>query len=183
MSEYKSPLHQTVESTPTDLWNDSCSKEELIYSIEHGASGATTNPTIVTGVLKKELHLWEEGIRELVRTLPEATEVDIAWRLNEEMALAGGRLLLPIFEKSGGKKGRISIQTNGQYYRSAQLLSEQARYFESLAPNIMVKMPATQAGIAAMEEATYHGCNINATVCFTLPQSLAVAEAVERAFR
>src|SRR5438477_8313105 len=44
---------------------------------------------------------------------------------------------------------------------------------------MIVKIPATRAGIPAMEEATYRGISINATVCFTLPQCLAVAEAVE----
>ena len=181
MQKYKSPLHETVSTTTTELWNDSCSAEELRYSIEHGATGATTNPTIVAGVLKKELDLWQDCIVRLIRTMPEATEVDIAWKLNEEMAVAGGKLLLPVFKESQGKKGRISIQTNGQYYRNPKLLTEQALHFNSLAENIMVKMPATQAGIAAMEEATYQGVNINATVCFTVPQSLAVAEAIERA--
>jgi transaldolase len=54
---YKSPLHQTVTTTATDYWNDSCSIEELTDAIEHGAVGATTNPTIVLGVVKKEAHL------------------------------------------------------------------------------------------------------------------------------
>ena len=42
MSSYKSPLHQTVATTATDFWNDSCSVEELTYAIEHGATGATS---------------------------------------------------------------------------------------------------------------------------------------------
>ncbi|MDB5077163.1 MAG: transaldolase, partial [Chloroflexi bacterium] len=50
---YKSPLHQMTQTTPTSLWNDSASIEELTYSIEHGAVGATCNPVIVLGVLKK----------------------------------------------------------------------------------------------------------------------------------
>jgi transaldolase len=40
-------------TTPTDFWNDSCSIEELSYAIEHGAVGATSNPTIVLAVLNK----------------------------------------------------------------------------------------------------------------------------------
>jgi transaldolase len=52
--------------------------------------------------------------------------------------------------------------------------------FSQLAPNMIVKIPVTCAGIPAIEEATYRGISINATVCFTLPQSIAVAEAVER---
>ena len=45
---------------------------------------------------------------------------------------------------------------------------------------MIVKIPVTRAGISAIEEATYQGISINATVCFTLPQCVAVAEAVER---
>jgi transaldolase len=45
---------------------------------------------------------------------------------------------------------------------------------------MIVKIPVTSAGIPAIEEATYRGISINATVCFTLPQCIAVAEAVER---
>ncbi len=183
MSNYKSPLHETVTTSATDLWNDSCSQEELRYAIEHGASGATSNPSIVTGVLKKELLLWKDRILAWIAESPAATEVDIAWKLNEEMAVAGGSLLQPIFAATRGKKGRISIQTNGQYYRSAKLLTEQALHFDTLAANIMVKIPATQAGITAIEESTYRGVNINATVCFTVAQALAVAEAVERGLR
>ena len=56
---YKSPLHEMTQTTPTCLWNDSASVQELTYSMEHGAVGATCNPVIVVEVLKKEMHLWE----------------------------------------------------------------------------------------------------------------------------
>jgi len=55
--------------------------------------------------------------------------------------------------------------------------------FSGLAPNMVVKIPVTQAGISAIEEATYRGISINATVCFTLPQCIAVAESVERGLK
>lgn len=45
-------------------------------------------------------------------------------------------------------------------------------------PNMIVKIPVTRAGITAIEEATYRGISINATVCFSLPQCIAVAEAL-----
>ena len=65
-----SPLQQTVATTPTDLWNDSCSIAELTYAIEHGAVGATSNPTIVEQVLRQERHLWDDRIRNLVVEKP-----------------------------------------------------------------------------------------------------------------
>ena len=55
---FKSPLHKMTQTTPTCLWNDSASIEELKYSMEHGGVGATCNPVIVLGVLKKELASW-----------------------------------------------------------------------------------------------------------------------------
>ena len=55
-------LQQTVALGGNDYWNDSCSVEELRYAISHGAVGATTNPTIVLGVLKKEMAHWREPL-------------------------------------------------------------------------------------------------------------------------
>jgi transaldolase len=183
MSSNRSPLSQTVTDRSTDLWNDSCSIEELQYSISHGAVGATTNPVIVGQVLQKEMHLWQPRIHELIAEMPEATEIDITWKLIEEMAVKGAELLQPVFEREAGKKGRLSIQTNPMFYRSSPLMVEQGLRFAALAPNMQVKVPATAAGIRAMEELTAQGVNINATVCFTVPQAVAVAEAVERGLK
>ena len=72
------------------------------------------------------------------------------------------------------------MQTSPTFFRDAEALVEQAVHFDSLAPNIQVKIPVTQAGVEAFEEATYRGVTINATVSFTGPQAWAVAEAVER---
>ena len=145
--------------------------------------GATSNPTIVGEVLKKEMHLWRDRIAELIAGNPTATEDEIAWMLIEEMAVKGAELLLPVFEREGGRKGRLSIQTNPKFYRDAARITEQAVYFATLAPNMQVKIPGTHAGMQAVEEATAAGVTINATVCFTVPQAIAVAEAVERGLR
>ena len=177
---YKSNLHHSVSKFPTDYWNDSCSVEELAYAIENGAVGATTNPNIVVNVLKKEMHLWEARIQQLIVENPTWSEGEITWRLIEEMAAHGAGFLKPAFDLYQGKKGRLSIQTNPMNYRNAQAIAEQALHFRTLAPNIQVKIPVTRAGIAAIEEVTYHGISVNATVCFTVAQALAVAEAVER---
>ncbi len=183
MSNYKSPLHKMVCTTQTALWNDSCSIEELNYSIANGAVGATCNPVIVGNVLKTEMHLWKDRIVQIIEEMPTATEDDITWELIEEMSVKGAELLKPIFDREKGKNGRLSIQTDPKYYRNAKAILKQAVYFDSLAPNMIVKIPASKAGIEAIEEATYKGVSINATVCFTVPQSLSVAEAVERGLK
>jgi transaldolase len=182
--DYKSRLQQMALTTPSALWNDSCSLQELASSIElNGAVGATCNPVIVLSVLKKEWPLWKDRIPQLIRELPTASDEEIAWRLVEEMSQKAARLLLPVFEREKGRNGRLSIQTNPKLYRNAQAILAQAEHFSELAPNMIVKIPATAAGIEAIEEATYRGISINATVSFALAQALAVAEAVERGLK
>lgn len=180
MSTYKSKLHETVSTTPTDYWNDSCSIEELTYAIDNGAVGATTNPTIVVNVLKKEMHLWKDRIFQMINENPTWSEVELTWKLIEEMAARGAGLLKPVFDREKGKKGRLSIQTNPQLYRNPRGIADHAIHFNTLAPNMQVKAPVTSAGVEAIEEATYNGVSINATVCFTVPQAIAVGEAMER---
>jgi transaldolase len=180
---YKSPLHKMTQTTPTCLWNDSASIQELTYSIEHGAVGATCNPVIVHGILKKEINVWKGRIQNLIEELPTATEDEIAWELVREVSVQSAALLKPIFDAHHGKNGRLSIQTDPRLFRDSQAIVEQVVEFSGLAPNMIVKIPVTQAGIPAIEEATYRGISINATVCFTLPQCIAVAEAVERGLK
>src|SRR5690348_16778588 len=146
-TSYKSPLFEMSQTTPTCLWNDSANLAELTYSIEHGAVGATCNPVIVLEVLKKESHIWNDRIRALVDEMPSATEEQIGWRLVEEISATRAQLLKPIFEKQKGKNGRLSIQTDPHYYRDPDALLEQALKFNGLAANMLVKIPATRAGI------------------------------------
>jgi transaldolase len=183
LTAFKSPLHQMTQTTPTCLWNDSASIQELTYSIEHGGVGATCNPVIVVEVLKKEMPLWKDRIQQLVRDMPTATEDAIAWRVVEEISIKAAEPLKPIFDREKGRNGRLSVQTDPRLYRDADAIVEQATRFAALAPNIIVKIPVTSAGVAAIEEATYRGISINATVSFSLPQAIAVAEAFERGLR
>jgi transaldolase len=172
-------LLEMTRKFPTQYWNDSCSIAELTYAIDRGATGATTNPVIVKGVLDKELDTYRDYIKQLISSNPSASEDEIAWIVIEKMAIDGAKLLEPLFDPKAGT-GRISIQTNTKNFNNAEKLLEQAVYFSKLAPNMHVKMPATSAGIKAFEEATYRGVSINATVSFTATQALAVGEAVER---
>ncbi len=166
---YKSRLHQMTQTTPTMLWNDSADIGELIYAIENGAVGATCNPVIAVGILKKEIAVWRPRIEALLHDLPGATEDRIGWT--------------PAFAAHAGRDGRLSIQTDPRFFRDSEAILEHAMRFSLLAPNVIVKIPATRAGVVAIEEATYRGLSVNATVCFTLPQCIAVAEAVERGLR
>ena len=176
----ETPLGRTVSSTPTDIWNDSCAVEELEYAVSFGAVGATANPTIVAEVWKKDPPHWRDRVRALAAEHPAWTEVEIAWAIVEEMSTRAAPLLLPAFEAHGGHLGRLSMQIDPTGFRAKEKMVAQSVRFDSLAPNIIVKFPATEVGVAGMEEATYRGVSINCTVSFSVSQAVAAAEAVER---
>jgi len=181
--ESLTPLQRMTSSTPTALWNDSCSVSDLEYSLAQGGAGATANPVIVVEALKKEIAQWTPRIRNFIREMPGAREDEIARRITEEMSADGARVLLPVFERDKGRNGRFAIQTDPRLYRNEQEILAQALRFHALAPNMIVKIPATRAGIGAIERATCRGVSICATVCFSLSQCLAVGEAVERGLK
>ena len=174
-------LAETTKQFPqTEIWNDSCSCKELQYCIANGGVGATTNPVIVLNVLKDEMNDWKSTIEALVKSMSDSTEDDIAWEIIKKMGSKAGALLLPIFHDTKGKKGRMSLQTNAKYYRCKELLVDHGIDLAATIKNSQIKVPASAAGVEAIEELTYLGVSINATVSFTVAQALKVAEAVER---
>jgi transaldolase len=176
-----SPLQRTASDYPTEYWNDSCNAAELTYAMDNGAVGATTNPTIVGAVMKQEYDIWAPRVQEIIAQNPTWTDQEVTWQVIEEMATRGWKMLEPIYQQNRGQSGRLSIQTNPTFSPSVDKMVEQALHFHTLASNVQIKFPTTAAGVAAMEQATAAGASVNATVSFTVPQALAVGEAVERA--
>jgi len=177
----RSPLARASAEYPTALWNDSADPDELRRSIAFGAVGATCNPVIALTAIRARPDVWRPRLRELADEHPTWGESELGWAAVRELSVAAAAQLLPEFEASGGRNGRLSIQTDPRLHRDAAALVAQAEEFSALAPNIIVKIPATATGIAAMEEAAYRGVSINATLSFTVPQAVAVGEALERA--
>lgn len=174
------PLNEMSEQGVTVLWNDSADPRELTRSIEWGAVGATCNPVIAVTVVKADLPRWSARIAELAQEHPTATETDIGWRVVEEVSLEAAALLRPAYDRHGGRNGRISMQTNPRFHRDPVALADQAEHFASLAPNVIVKIPCTATGLAAIEDAVARGVSINVTVSFSVAQAVAAAEAIER---
>jgi transaldolase len=179
----KSLLHQMTLEQPTQFWNDSCEVDSLKRAIEHGATGATSNPVIVLEAIEADRPRWLEITAALVREHPAESEEDLAWRIVARAATEAAALLEQVFEAHDGRAGRLSVQVNPRHYTDAQRMVAHAEELYGLAPNMAIKVPAVAAGIEAMEELTARGVVVNATVCFTLPQAIAVAEAIERGLK
>ena len=185
MAEYESPLQEAAEKFPqTQLWNDSCGMADIDLALRRGGCGATSNPVIVGNVLRKEMYLWEKRLKEIItREMPGATEEEICWQISKEAGLKGAQKLMPLFQESGRTKGWQAMQVNPRFYRSTEKTVAHAAELAALSENILIKMPVSTADIPAIEECTYRGISVNGTVCFGVPQALAVAEAIERGLK
>lgn len=166
-----------------DWWNDSGIPSELGEAVALGAVGGTSNPVIVSQAAKANPQLCLPILEQLMAEYPNATEDVLAWKLIHELGRASARQLLPVFEATKGVKGFLSMQVNPKFYPNRDLMVSQAIELAALAPNIAIKAPANDVGIAAMEEMTARGIRVNATVSFSVAQALAVSAALERGLR
>ena len=162
-----------------DWWNDSGVPSELGEAVALGAVGGTSNPVIVAQTAQAHPELCLPILEELIGRNPHDTEDDLAWKLIHALGRQSARQLLPVYEATKGAKGFLSMQVNAKYYRNRDLMVAQAVELSALAPNIAIKAPATEIGIAAMEEMTARGIRVNATISFSVAQALAVSAALE----
>jgi len=135
---------------------------------------------IALTAMKADPTYWRCRISEIALQHPAWSESEIGWQAVAELSATSAELLRPAFQASNGRNGRLSIQVDPRHYRDAEAMTRQAVEFSQLAPNIIVKIPAIETGLAAIEEATRLGVSVNATVSFTVSQAVAVAEAIER---
>ena len=178
MSENKY-LKWMTEHTQSVYWHDSAVISELDEAIANGACGVTTNPFLVNSTLRSTPEFWKDRIAGVDKSLTgdakvEALIHDVTGFIAEKMAP---------FRENGFGKGYCCAQTSPARPGQAAYMIEQAKKYASWAPNIVVKMPATRAGLEAYEECAALGINVAATVSFTVPQTLAFGEAFERGSR
>ena len=171
------------ENSPTVLWNDSADPKELKDALTWGIVGATCNPVIALTAIKADAPHWVSRIKEYAKSHPAATEDEIGWAMVKELSTNAAKLLEGEFEKYNGRNGRLSIQTDPRNFRNSKALAEQAVEFSQLAKNMIVKIPVTTEAISAFEEGTYQCVSLNATVSFSVAQTVAVAEAIERGLK
>jgi transaldolase / glucose-6-phosphate isomerase len=146
---------------------------------EDDLRGVTSNPTIFEKAITGSAD-YDEQLRALVaagRTVPEIYEELVA----DDIARAADTLR-PVYDRTGGLDGYISLEVNPRLaYDTRGTIDEATRLFQRLGrPNVMIKIPAAQEGLPAIEEAIYRGVNINVTMIFSIENYEQVAEAYVR---
>ena len=169
-------LRWLTGETKTLYWHDSAVMSELETAISNGASGTTTNPFLVNATLQAQPDFWlGQGVA--VRDIP-AGDARAEQLIHQVTRIIAGRVAP--FRAKGFGQGYCCAQLNPNRPGHAALMRDMADRYAGIAENIVIKIPATKAGLIVLEDCVAKGCNVAATVSFTVPQVMAVAEAFQR---
>ena len=176
MSE-QSYLQWLVEETPTSWWHDSGDPAELKTALAHGASGVTTNPVLGAQALAAHPEEWDDLLSDRPA---DAKSEDRAEQLMAGVARRAAVTLENAYQQTSGREGYACAQVNPSLADNVDAMLQIANRFHACAANIAVKLPATAAGLDALEECAARGITVTATVSFTVPQVLQIAERYQR---
>ena len=180
----KSRLHELSEHG-VSVWVDSLSREWLVTGElqrmleEDAVVGVTSNPTIFQKALA-EGDWYDEQLREVLAE--EESDKEVFYRLAARDIEAACDVLRPVWDGGGGQDGYVSIEVDPDLaYERDATIEEALRFHEWIdRPNLFVKIPGTEPGLAAIEECIARGRSINVTLIFSLARHEAVAEAYIR---
>lgn len=145
--------------------------------------GVTTNPPLSLSVLSYQKEYWRKFVKRVFRISPYKKAGEIFWQMYKEVVRKGAEMFLPIFEDSGYRQGYISAQVDPRDKDNFDFMLEQAEELATLSPNIMIKVPGTEAGYQLIKELTSRGIPTNNTLSFMIPQFLAAANSVKEGLR
>lgn len=141
-----------------------------------GVSGVTANPTIFAKALESS----DEYADDVARRLDRGQDTEsILWDLLVEDVQAAADIFRPVFDRERGGDGFVSIEVSPEIAGDTDRTIEAARDLarRTARPNVMVKIPATPAGLPAIQAMIAEGANINVTLIFAVERYVKVVEA------
>lgn len=171
-----------LSAAGVSVWLDDLSRERLRTGnladlvATRSVVGVTTNPTIFAGALAKG-DAYDEQLRELAGL---GADVDEAVRvLTTDDVREGCDVLRSIWEATDGKDGRVSIEVDPRLAHDTEKTVAQAlELWKIIArPNVLIKIPATEAGVPAIARTLAEGVSVNVTLIFSVERHRAVMDA------
>jgi transaldolase len=179
-----SPL-QTLIAAGTKLWLDSIDPDLVKRNRALGASGATSNPIIIADLIKTGR--FDDSLTRFMRD--GLSDADIAWQLTDMLVRQAQQVFAPVWKDTKGDDGYVSFELDPLLEDPALNipLGERTRQYVALAKkwsaghtNRMIKIPATPAGLDALEEIAAAGVTINVTLIFSRRQYTAARDGIWR---
>lgn len=177
-------LHNQYQQSP---WLDNLSRDlvtsgKLQNYISQGIRGLTSNPTILENAIKSS-DLYDEQIRALAAD--GLSNEDIFFKITIDDIRSAAQAFQPIWHDSQGEDGYVSLEVSPLLADDTEKTIAQARQLwqEVAVPNLLIKVPATPAGIPAIQQLLSEGINVNVTLIFSLERYRQVVEAFLAAHR
>jgi transaldolase len=167
------------KQTPTRLWINNPTPQEMKLSIDHGAVSCTTNPTYGANMIRRDPDYARQVIRDCLKHSPDDDVV--ADLVQQRMVARVLPVFRPIFDAGNGWDGVVSIQGDPRFDPDADHIIGEAYRYRDLGPNFIAKVPATAAGLRAMEVLLADGIPVISTEVFGIPQLVASCEMYRRA--
>ncbi len=166
------------------LWYDNIERRlleegELARMVaEDSVVGVTSNPAIFQKAISGS-DAYDAQIAEIVAASPTIAIKDLYETLAIEDIRAAAAVLQPVYERTNGHDGYVSLEVSPELAHNTDGTIEEAkRLFKTVSrPNLMIKIPATQAGLPAITEVIGSGINVNVTLMFSLQNYIDVANA------
>lgn len=162
-----------LSAAGVSIWLDDLSRERIASGglsrllDERNVVGVTTNPTIFAGALAKG-EAYDEQVAALAKSGVSVTEA--VFEITTDDVAAGCDILRPVYDATAGQDGRVSIEVEPGLAHDASGTIEQGTQLWAKVnrPNVMIKVPATVAGLEAITALTAKGISVNVTLIFSL---------------
>lgn len=176
-------VKKMVDAAPPAQKDELAEQLNRIYNVKDPAKslirGCTTNPPLSLTAVKSDPAFWNDWIDTLIRANPKCSQYEYSWLTYRQVIKRGAEMMLPIWEASNGKYGYISGQLDPRLLTETEKMIEMAKEIRAIAPNVMIKVPASTQGVDVVRALTSMAIPTNVTTCFTLPQIWAVANAAK----
>jgi transaldolase len=180
------PTLERLKAAGVSIWLDTLSRELLRSGAfaglirDYGVTGATSNPTIFANAITGS-DRYDDQLRELV-SAGEGDTKELFFSLALDDVREAARLLRPEYERTRGRDGFVSFECTPDLADETDATIVQAtELWQRLGePNVMIKVPGTEAGLPAIEELTRRGVNVNITLLFSVERYEQVIDAYVR---
>ena len=172
----KSYFIRLTEHTPTEFWINNPTRKQADLALQHNATGVTTNPSFTQKMIDHPVE-GEYAHKLLDESIKESNEIDeIIAIFQRKMVKSIAEKFLPIFKKSNGTKGFVSIQSDPINEHDPDVIIRHGIENIKISPNICIKIPTTRSGLVAMDYFISKNIPVNATEFFAMNQGIELCE-------
>ncbi len=173
-------FHRVAALTPTKMWINNVTPKEAQMAIAAGAVGCTQNPSYTWKMVNHETGK-DRALALLDETLAESDDDNqVECILQRKLVKGIAEEFMTVYERTNGAHGYVSIQGDPIHEEDPDVIIEEGRRNREMSPNVMIKIPATKAGLAAMETLIAENTPLNATEVMGLSQVIDVCEMYEK---